>query len=343
MPVDADRLSIDIIAANALEPQNDTGNGRRLLRWFGDDLLHVRDVGWHAWAGTHWRRAGGEEMLVQRCQQTAERIALEAAFLAATPSERAAIEAGEQAAADLAALEKLAKLNDEQKKQKARLQYAVEAGKFAEGELKKRQLARRKFAVSSGNAGKIGSPDTCRGGMISQAFPIRTAAPEALDADPLQFNCENGTLRFASREIDDPDGAEATGYKKTEWRVVIEPHNPADKIAKVAPVIYDAAATCPKFMAFLDRFQPNQAIRGFLQNYLGYAMTGSTGEQCLIFLHGLGANGKSTLIEIVCRILGDYALTLPFESLTGENGRRRRQSPHSRAASSRLKRRNYTC
>jgi hypothetical protein len=38
MPVDADRLSIDIIAANALEPQNDTGNGRRLLRWFGDDL-----------------------------------------------------------------------------------------------------------------------------------------------------------------------------------------------------------------------------------------------------------------------------------------------------------------
>src|SRR5712672_684696 len=63
MPVDADRLSIDIIAANALEPQNDTGNGRRLLRWFGDDLLHVRDIGWHAWAVTHWRRAGGEEML----------------------------------------------------------------------------------------------------------------------------------------------------------------------------------------------------------------------------------------------------------------------------------------
>ena len=128
MPVDADRLSIDIIAANALEPQNDTGNGRRLLRWFGDDVLHVRDVGWLAWTGTYWLRKRGEEMLVQRCQQTAERIALEAAFIAATPSERAAIEAGEQAAADLAALEKLAKLSDAQKKQKARLQYTVEAG-----------------------------------------------------------------------------------------------------------------------------------------------------------------------------------------------------------------------
>jgi putative DNA primase/helicase len=315
IPDDADKIDGEVIARCAAQPQNDTGNGQRLLNHFGNALLHVREIGWHSWTGTHWRREGGEEIATRSAQITAARIALEADYLTATPSERIAIENGEQAADDLRALERIAQPNDEQKKQKAALGFVIEIGKAAAGELKKRQLARRKYAVSSGNASKIG-------GMISQALPHRTVPPEALDADPLQFNVENGTLRFTSREIDDPDGSEATGFKKTEWQVAIEPHNPADAIAKLAPVIYDAAAECPRFMAFLDRFQPNQAIRAFLQNYLGYAMTGSTGEQCLIFLHGLGANGKSTLIEIVCRILGDYALTLSFESLAGENGRR---------------------
>lgn len=315
IPADADQLSTATIEACAAEPQNDTGNGQRLLHWFGDELLHVREIGWHAWTGTHWHREGGEEITTRKAQITAARIALEADYIAATPSERKAIDAGERAARDLAALEDIDKPSDEQELRMVALERVIAAGKAAAFELKKRQLARRKYAVSSGNASKIG-------GMISQALPHCTVPPEGLDADPLQFNVENGTLRFVSREIDDPDGSEATGYKKTEWTVEMSAHNPRDRIAKLAPVRHEPAATCPKFMEFLDRFQPNKAIRGFLQSYLGYAMTGSTGEQCLIFLHGLGANGKSTLIEIVCRILGDYALTLSFESLAGETGRR---------------------
>jgi putative DNA primase/helicase len=316
LPDDAGELSIEKIEICALEPQNDTGNGQRLLTWFGDDLLHVREIGWHAWTGTHWDREGGEEITTRRAQITAARIALEADYIAATPSERKAIEAAAGAAREIADLEKQeTDLTDDQEIRLEALEAIVHAGKVAAGELKKRQLMRRKYAVSSGNASKIG-------GMISQALPHCTVPPEKLDADPLQFNVENGTLRFVCDVTDDPDGSEATGFKNKKWRVAIEPHNQRDRIAKLAPVTYDAAAACPHFIAFLDRFQPNHAIRGFLQAYLGYAMTGSTGEQCLIFLHGLGANGKSTLIEIVCRILGGYALTLSFESLAGENGRR---------------------
>ena len=50
-------------------------------------------------------------------------------------------------------------------------------------------------------------------------------------------------------------------------------------------------------------------------------MTALTGEQKLVFLHGMGANGKSVLVETMARMLGDYASTAKIESLTGRNRR----------------------
>jgi putative DNA primase/helicase len=104
--------------------------------------------------------------------------------------------------------------------------------------------------------------------------------------------------------------------------VELQEHRRADLISKVAPVKYDPKAECPNFLAFLERFQTSEPIRRFLQVWLGYCITGLTSEQALVFFHGLGANGKSTLIEAICRLMGSYALTLSFESLAGENGRR---------------------
>lgn len=298
------------------EPQNDTGNGQRLLRHFGDMLLHVRDVGWHTWADTHWHREGGNEVATHCAQRAAARIALEADHLAQTPIERAVIEAADDAEIALKPLKAKDSPTDSEKKEIARLEYAIRCGGVARADLAKRQAKRRAFAVSSGNSSRLM-------GMISQALPHRTVSPSALDADAYKLNVENGTLQFhLHREVDgdcpDPD---VTRYVKS-WRAALDPHCHADNITKVAPVIYDPAATCPKFMAFLDLFQPNHAIRKFLQTYHGYAITGLTGEQCLIFNYGLGANGKSTFVDIVSRIMGGYSQTLPFESLAGDGGRR---------------------
>src|SRR5258706_4682936 len=58
-PATPAKLPQDIIEKCAHQPQNDTGNGQRLLAWFGGDVLHVRDVGWQVWAGTHWSHEGG--------------------------------------------------------------------------------------------------------------------------------------------------------------------------------------------------------------------------------------------------------------------------------------------
>ena len=39
---------------------------------------------------------------------------------------------------------------------------------------------------------------------------------------------------------------------------------------------------------------------------LGYCLTGSTRDHAMFFLYGLGANGKSVLLDTVTGILGDY-------------------------------------
>jgi putative DNA primase/helicase len=53
----------------------------------------------------------------------------------------------------------------------------------------------------------------------------------------------------------------------------------------------------------------------FLQRAIGYSLTGSTQEQCLFFLYGAGANGKTTLLNALREILGDYSAQAPMELL----------------------------
>ena len=48
---------------------------------------------------------------------------------------------------------------------------------------------------------------------------------------------------------------------------------------------------------------------------LGYALTGTTEEHAMFFLYGLGANGKSVLVDTVTAILNDYHTVAPTEML----------------------------
>lgn len=49
----------------------------------------------------------------------------------------------------------------------------------------------------------------------------------------------------------------------------------------------------------------------FLHLLLGYSVTGDVGAQVLPFLYGIGANGKSVLLDVMTQILGDYAPAAP--------------------------------
>lgn len=308
---DAAKVSKAAVALCVNEPPNDTGNGKRLLHHFGDEILHVREVGWHVWTGTRWKLEGGEEAVKRLAQIVAARIVLEADAITASPSEVRTIEIGDEAKIALDALEKSGVETDEDKAKARELKNLIANADGTRKSVSTRKITRRKYAISSGNGGKLGN-------MIDCALPHCSVAMTELDADPLALNLANGTLYFVEGFEDDPDGNEATGFKRKKWRAELRPHNRRDLITKVAPVEYDPKALAPNFVASMLKFQPIEATRNFLQRFHGYALTGKTGEQCLVFNFGDGANWKSTFMEVVARVMGDYSSTLNFESIAGD-------------------------
>jgi putative DNA primase/helicase len=148
----------------------------------------------------------------------------------------------------------------------------------------------RKWAIASGNSGKIT-------GLLGRAQAHLTVLPEVLDAHPRLFSVANGTLELG-------------------LPCRLRPHDPRDLITMISPVAWDVrAAHAPVFEAFLAEIQPDAEIRGFLQRFLGYTLSGLGTEQALLLLHGAGANGKSTLVDLIAHIVGDYAATLNIRSL----------------------------
>jgi putative DNA primase/helicase len=98
-------------------------------------------------------------------------------------------------------------------------------------------------------------------------------------------------------------------------------HRRGDYITKVTAV--GLSVDCPRWLAFVDEITGHdRELAGFIQRMLGYALTGSTQEQCLFFLYGRGANGKSVLLNTVASVLNDYHTTAPIETFTASNTER---------------------
>ncbi len=119
--------------------------------------------------------------------------------------------------------------------------------------------------------------------------------PSELDADPWLLNCKNGTLDLISGDL--------------------KPHSQTDLITRIAPVEHDPDARSDVWETFLETATDgNKELQAFLQRATGYALTGDTREEVLLFVHGPTGTGKSTFVEAVKSILGPYATTADFES-----------------------------
>jgi putative DNA primase/helicase len=67
---------------------------------------------------------------------------------------------------------------------------------------------------------------------------------------------------------------------------------------------------------FLDQvFDADWDLIKFVQRAVGYSLTGDTSERVLFILQGDGANGKTTFLETLRALLGDYAARTPAETL----------------------------
>jgi putative DNA primase/helicase len=131
--------------------------------------------------------------------------------------------------------------------------------------------------------------------VAARSEPGVAVRADELDADPELFNTAGGTI-------------------DTRTATVREPRR-GDLITRAAPVVYDPDATRPVFDAFLARVQPREDVRAFLQRAAGYCLTGLTVERVLFVPHGNGRNGKSTLLELLRDVVGEYAAVAPVELL----------------------------
>ena len=67
-------------------------------------------------------------------------------------------------------------------------------------------------------------------------------------------------------------------------------------------------AECPLWMDFLsDVTAGNEELIRYLQRAIGYSLTGLTTEHCMFMLWGTGRNGKSTFLEVIHHLMGEYA------------------------------------
>src|SRR5258707_1175137 len=112
-------------------------------------------------------------------------------------------------------------------------------------------------------------------------------APDDLDADPFLLHCANGTLDLRTGQL--------------------RRHDPAHLLTQMTGAAYRPGSAGPEFAKFLDRVQPEPAMRDYLAQLLGHALEGRVVSHLLPIFHGEGANGKGTLIGAVLAALGDYA------------------------------------
>src|SRR5262249_23720719 len=109
------------------------------------------------------------------------------------------------------------------------------------------------------------------------------------DRDPALLTTGNGTINLETGELRHAD--------------------PEDLITRATHIQYDPSATCPRWLQFLNEIFPGDPdLVEFIQRAIGYSLTGHTGEQCMFILYGNGANGKTTFLETVRRLLGTHAV-----------------------------------
>lgn len=119
------------------------------------------------------------------------------------------------------------------------------------------------------------------------------------------LNMSNGTLELK------PDGAH-----------VLRPHRKEDYFFYALNYAYSPDAECPMFMKFLNRVLPDKETQDVIAEYVGYCFTKFNLSKMLV-LSGVGANGKSVLLEVITNLLGSQNVSnITLSSLTTDDEKR---------------------
>jgi putative DNA primase/helicase len=136
---------------------------------------------------------------------------------------------------------------------------------------------------------------------VASWIPELNVKTDDLDKNPWLFNVRNGTIDIRTGKFRE--------------------HNQNDLITKIANVDFNSEASCPSWKKFImEIMNYNTELIQFVQTAAGWALSGDTSEQCMFILFGTGANGKSTFLNTIMNLLGDYAIATPTETFMKKAG-----------------------
>jgi putative DNA primase/helicase len=177
--------------------------------------------------------------------------------------------------------------------------------------------ARRAISIATRYQGLTASP-AARARLRSAGTVASITRLASADSRLIRTPADFDRHRF---ELNTPDGVVdlRTGTIRNRARDELFLHSTA--------VVPDESVPT-EFLRFLDSVfrrdtpEATAEVVGFMQRLLGYCLTGEVSEQVFAFLYGVGANGKSTLLDAIAYAMGDYAIRCPGEMLMLSRGDR---------------------
>lgn len=134
-----------------------------------------------------------------------------------------------------------------------------------------------------------------------QAHPDITMTVDEFDTDDWKLNTPDGIVDLKTGKISEPD-----------------PDMLCSKATAVGP---DFEYVPERWMMFLcEATGGDQDLIDYLQKLIGYALTGSTQEQILAFIHGPPLTGKSVFIDTIASLFGSYHENAPGDTFAKSRG-----------------------
>lgn len=89
----------------------------------------------------------------------------------------------------------------------------------------------------------------------------------------------------------------------------LSPHDPKYLMTSMFSAPYLPHKECPQFEDFMAKAVPDEGMRGYVQRALGYSLLGSADQRSIFLIYGPSGTGKSTLMECMRDLFGDYGTT----------------------------------
>lgn len=147
--------------------------------------------------------------------------------------------------------------------------------------------------------------------MKDAADCMRIEATE-FDRYPYLINCKNGTYDLKEME-----------FREHRWD---------DFLTMQTSFEYGLQEdTCERWVQFIDEVTEGDKEKAdYLQRALGYSILGTSKEECMFILHGKTTrNGKSTMLDAIQHLLGDYSTVAPVELICRAERQKNAEAPTS--------------